>query len=316
MEVVIPTYRPDATLREILERLCSQSLRPRRILVINTGREFWDSSLEKDFSLLEVRHIRKADFDHGGTRHQAMKYTRAPFVCFMTQDAIPENDRLLEELRGALESTSRVGAAYARQLPRPDSKSPEREVRLYNYPDDPEVRGKEDMGRYGVKTFFCSNVCAAYRREIYERVGGFPRHTIFNEDMIYVGHMIEEGYQVAYVPTARVFHSHNYSLSQQLARNFDLGVSQREHPEVFAKTPSEGEGLRCVASVFCTLGRRGKVLSILRLVADSAAKYLGYRLGMRYDTLPPGLVEKLSMNPSYFAFHVGDGNHTYNTIDR
>lgn len=35
------------------------------------------------------------------------------------------------------------------------------------------------------KTFFCSNVCAMYRRSIYEKLGGFVKHTIFNEDMIF-----------------------------------------------------------------------------------------------------------------------------------
>ena len=38
---------------------------------------------------------------------------------------------------------------------------------------------------------------------------------------------------IAYEAEARVLHSHNYTNMQQLRRNFDLGVSQAEHPEVF-----------------------------------------------------------------------------------
>ena len=58
-------------------------------------------------------------------------------------------------------------------------------------------------GQPGIKTFFCSNVCAAYRREIYEELGGFVRHTIFNEDMIYAAKAVEAGYSVAYAADAQ-----------------------------------------------------------------------------------------------------------------
>ena len=39
------------------------------------------------------------------------------------------------------------------------------------------------------KTYFCSNVCAAYKKSIYEEIGGFVKKAIFNEDMIYAGTM-------------------------------------------------------------------------------------------------------------------------------
>lgn len=57
--------------------------------------------------------------------------------------------------------------------------------------------------------------------------------------MIYAGRLIQEGYAVAYAADAKVIHSHNYSCMQQFHRNFDLGVSQAEHPEIFAGVPSE-----------------------------------------------------------------------------
>ena len=58
--------------------------------------------------------------------------------------------------------------------------------------------------------------------------------------------MIQKGYSVVYAADARVYHSHNYSGRQQFHRNFDLGVSQAEHPEIFEGVPSEGEGIRLV----------------------------------------------------------------------
>lgn len=139
--------------------------------------------------------------------------------------------------------------AYARQLPREDSTPVESYTREFNYPAKSRIKSAADLDSLGIKTFFCSNVCAAYRREIYEELGGFVRHTIFNEDMIYAAKAVEAGYSVAYAADAQVVHSHNYTNGQQFHRNFDLGVSQAEHPEIFAAYPSESEGKRMVKDV-------------------------------------------------------------------
>ena len=60
--------------------------------------------------------------------------------------------------------------------------------------------------------------------------------------MIFAGGLIQKGYAVAYAADAKVIHSHNYSGVQQFHRNFDLAVSQAEHPEVFSGGSFRGRG--------------------------------------------------------------------------
>ena len=57
---------------------------------------------------------------------------------------------------------------------------------------------------------------------------------------------MEDDYAIAYVADAKVIHSHNYNCTQQFKRNFDLAVSQADHPEVFGGIRSESEGIRLV----------------------------------------------------------------------
>ena len=102
----------------------------------------------------------------------------------MTQDALPADNRLLEELTAPFLSDDRIAVSYARQLPEKDSGEIERFTRAYNYPEESCVKGKEQLSEMGIKTYFCSNVCAAYKKDIYQELGGFVRHTIFNEDMM------------------------------------------------------------------------------------------------------------------------------------
>ena len=125
--------------------------------------------------------------------------------------------------------------------------------------------------------------------------------------MIFAGHAVEAGYQIAYAADAQVIHSHNYTAMQQLHRNFDLGVSQADHPEVFGRLHSEGEGIRLVKKTAKWLVENGHVLLLPQLVMASGSKYAGYWLGKHYKKLPEGLIRSLTMNPAYWEGEVGDG---------
>lgn len=300
VDVIIPAYRPGKEFGELLGRLKEQHYPISRILVMNTEEEYWDRELEKRFSGLEVYHLKKADFDHGGTRKKAAEMSDGDIMVFMTQDALPADKNLIGNLIRPVLENEKVGAAYARQLAKKDCGFLERYTRTFNYPEKSCVRWEKDTAKYGIKTYFCSNVCAAYDRKIYGEIGGFTDRAIFNEDMIYAGTMAKRGYGIAYAGDACVWHSHNYSCVQQLHRNFDLGVSQAENPEIFASVPSEGEGIRLVKKSLAYLLKTGHVWLVPKLFFQSAFKYAGYFLGKRYEKLPKSLILKLTMNRTYW----------------
>lgn len=299
IDIVVPVYRPGSELRRLLVSLMEQTVRPARILLINTEEKYFDESCIRGIDDVRVVHIRKEEFDHGGTRHMAASMLSGEFLLFMTQDAVPADDRLLEELLRPFED-ARVCAAYARQLPRPDCGPLERYARNFNYGPDSRVKTAEDLPELGIKTFFCSNVCAMYRRSAYEESGGFVRHTIFNEDMIFAGKLIQNGKAVAYCGEAKVLHSHNYSGLQQFHRNFDLGVSQAEHPEIFQAVKSESEGIRMVKQTAGYLLESKKAYLLPKLAWQSGCKYIGYQLGKNYEKLPRWLIGRCTANQDYW----------------
>ena len=152
----------------------------------------------------------------------------------------------------------------------------------------------------GIKAFFASNVCAAYRRQVFDALGGFVPHTIFNEDMIYARKVLDKGYGIAYAAGAKVEHFHNYSGIQQFHRNFDLGVSHAQFPEVFGGIAAESEGIRLVKKGCGYLIKKGKPWLVIKLFWQSGCKYAGYFLGKRYRKLPQKLVVSFSMNRDYW----------------
>lgn len=299
VDVIIPTYRPGKEFRELVKRVLVQEYPVDHIFIMNTGEENWDERIGLISDKVITEHIQKKEFDHGGTRHRAILKSSADIVICMTQDAMPKDRSLVGSLVESFDGTA-VKAAYARQLPARDCGVIECYTREFNYPEQSLIKRKEDLPALGIKTYFCSNVCAAYDRKTYLELGGFVRHTIFNEDMIFAAGLIAHGYAVAYTADARVVHSHNYSGIQQLRRNFDLAVSQAQHPEIFADVPSEGEGIRMVKQTAGYLLRKRPYL-IPKLIWQSGCKYLGFRLGRRYERLPERMVMKLTMNKHYWS---------------
>lgn len=299
VDVIIPVYRPEPSFREILRRLDRQSIRPNRILLINTEERFWREELVLGMERVEVYHIAKEEFDHAATRRKAAALSKAEYMMFLTQDAIPADSKLIEHLLYALQEKG-VAAAFARQLPKKNCHPIERYTRMFNYPDTSFVRSREDRKDLGIRTYFFSDVCAMYRKEEYDKLGGFVERAIFNEDMLFAFQALSCGKKIAYEANARVYHSHNYGNIQYLKRNFDLGVSQAEHPEVFSQVSSEKEGIALVKKTAQYLWRIGKWYDIPQLISNSGFKWLGYQLGKRYRRLSKGMIQRLTLNPAYW----------------
>ncbi len=311
IDVVIPTYKPDARLLQIVNMLEKQTFPVRTIHLINTEKSHLEHLLNQNaltentwkaqHPSLTITHIERAQFDHGATRNIGVKESKgAEYVVLMTQDAVPYGTDLVENLILPMEKDETLAASYARQLANQDAGIAEQISRDFNYPDEPLVKAESDFDKLGIKTYFCSNVCAAYRKTLLDEQGGFPTPSIFNEDMVYAGQILKAGYRIRYSSEAKVIHSHNYGPGAQFHRNFDLGVSQADHPEIFAKASSEGEGKKYVKAVIARMQKEHKALEIPGFVWTCAFRLLGYKLGKNYKRLPKSMIRACSSNKSYW----------------
>lgn len=305
VDIILPTYKPTKQLFDLISLLESQTYPVHKIIIMNTEEKYFERLFQgtrilKLYHNIEVHHLSKREFDHAGTRRRAVSYSKADIFVCMTHDAMPVDTGLIQELVRALMDGDDIAAAYAKQLARPDCRRIERFTRTFNYPDEACVKSAQDIKRLGIKTFFCSNVCAAYNRKIYDALGGFEKRAIFNEDMIYAGHAVKAGKKIAYAADAKVIHSHNFTCMQQFRRNFDLGVSQTDHPEVFGGISSESEGSRLVADTVRYLWDTKNKSLIPYLFLSSAFKLAGYRLGKAYRNLPVKMVRWCSSNRDYW----------------
>ena len=312
IQVIIPVYKPDVKLIKIIDKLRKQTVKPAGINLVWSKTDHEEdavmSRIKRECGDIRILEIPVREFDHGGTRRRAVRNTPCDIFVMMTQDAVPKNDMLIENLTAPLISqmTERtpngtvIACVYGRQLPGRDSSPYEKLSRLHNYSELSRTKTGEDIKKLGIKAFFCSDVCCAYRRDIYEECGGFVRSTVFNEDMIMASRFLDKGYAVRYEATAAVIHSHDYSAMEQLRRNFDLGASQAMFPDVFGGISSESEGIKFAVSSIKLLIKKGRPLLVPGFCIQCFFKLVGYRLGKKYASLPNAVIMKLASNKNYW----------------
>ncbi|WP_419741927.1 glycosyltransferase family 2 protein [Paraclostridium dentum] len=298
ISIIIPTRNAEKYIDTLIRNLINQTIKPSEIIVIDTASKDNTKSICNKFSIVKFLEINDGEFDHGGTRNKAAKQAKGDILIFMTQDAMPKNDRFIEELIKPLNDNT--VATYGRQLPRENASPIEIFARKFNYSDKNITKSKADIYKLGVKTFFLSNVCSAFKTESFWNVGGFPEKTIMNEDMIISSKLIFNDKKVCYSSKAEVIHSHDYTYIQQFKRNFDVGVVFTDSSYYFRGVKSESEGIKYVKSAIGYLVKEKKVYLIPHLIVDSGFRFIGYKLGKNYKKIPLKLVKKMSMHSFYF----------------
>lgn len=297
--LVIPTLNAGERWVDCLEQIQGQSLKPRRLLNIDSASTDATPSLAQSAGF-EVVRIERRQFNHGATRQWAAQYLDdCDIIVFLTQDAILASPDALNELAGCFEDAT-VAVAYGRQLPHPGATAIEAHAREFSYGVQSSRKDARAVEQLGAKVFFCSNSFAAYRRSTLLELGGFGGNLILGEDMEFAARAIKAGYANVYCASASVFHSHDYTVLQTLARYFDIGVFDHANPWMRREFGSHsGEGLRFIASELRYLIKRAPQ-QLPRAILQAMAKFLGYRLGLLERLLPLNLKRKLSMQPGFW----------------
>lgn len=280
ISVIIPTLNAEHEIDGLLIALEHQSIQPVDILIVDSASEDKTIELVRQHKRVRLLKIDRQDFNHGTTRDMALRESRGDVVCFLTQDAVPVSDDYLERLVAPMLDDSDIALVSGRQLPKADARRFEQLVRGFNYPDWPSVRSKCDLEKLGIKTFFASDVCSAYRRTAYLECGGFD-HVNTNEDMLMAARFIASGLKVAYEPRAEVYHSHNLTPSQQFARNRAVGFFLETHADELMHASEIGEGGRLAKMVSSQLLREGNLTEFIAFGVDCCARLLGNRAGRR-----------------------------------
>lgn len=299
VSVIIMTLNAEMYIKAQLDVLCKQSIKPLEIIIADS--ESTDKTVEiaKSYDLVKIITIKRSEFDHGGSRDLALKESVGDFILFFTQDAVIEQENYIEQITSNFDDES-VAMVCARQKAKPDAVHYERLIREFNYPMAKKTRTKADIEIMGIKAFYMSDACSAYRRTAYFDLGGFEHPILTNEDMLIAARALEKGYKTVYDPNAYVLHSHNFTCKQEFKRNFDVAAFMTTHKDVFAGMKIEGEGMKLVKYVSKNLLSHLHFFSFIKFGMICIAKFTGNRKGRGVENMSLKDIRKNSGLPSWW----------------
>ncbi len=278
ISVIIPTLNAGADIGKLLSKLLSQDIKPLEIIIIDSSSEDNTVDIAKGLGAKTIV-IPRRSFNHGKTRNTAAVEAKGDILVFVTQDALPMDNTLINRLTEPLKRPD-IAAAYGRHIPKDDALPLEVFARHFNYPEIGVIKGMDDLKKYGIKTFFFSDVCSAIKTKSFFKVGMFSEGIKANEDMLIAAKLIVNGYKVAYVPEAKVIHSHNYSLLKQFRRYFNIGSSLKVNRWIFNYARPEGEGLRFIKEQIRFVVDQRRSFWIPYIFLESVTKYAGFKIGL------------------------------------
>ena len=294
--IVVFTLNPGPSFATFFESVTVQTCKSLDLILVDSGSTDCTVPLSK-WDGFRLVNSPKSDFNHGATREMARKLSGADIVVLMTQDAIAVNSFLIEKLVEPI-IAGKASFSYARQIPRKKAGFFEAFPRHFNYPEESHIRGIEDVDKYGVYTFFCSNSCAAYLNSALDEIGGFCP-TLTNEDYFVAARLLQKGHKIAYVAEAMIEHSHPYTLCEEFKRYFDTGYVRAENPWVQQIVgQAEGRGKQYFKELLSVL-LKTKPWLIPYAIVNSFVKLLGFRVGY-YSLNAPKWWKKMMSGQSYF----------------
>jgi rhamnosyltransferase len=282
--VIIPTYNAGRRFAELLDGLQKQTLKPEQILVVDTGSTDETCKAARDRNCT-VNVIKRSDFDHGTTRNLAASRSQGEFMVFLSQDAVPADERMIDELIKPMMADPNIAVCYGRQIPRPNAGPLERFAREFNYPEESVLKNRSSIKSLGMKTFFCSNSCSAFRRSIFNELGGFKNNVIVNEDMLYAAQAILKGYSVYYSAAAKVCHSHPFGTVRTFKRYFNIGRFFAENRRILKQAGLGRYSGDMIKAGMRTFWRKRTPYYMAALLFEFIVKAIACKLGWFYQPL-------------------------------
>lgn len=298
--IVIMTLNAGSGFKKLLDSIEMQDYLIHRKLIADSSSEDDTVALGEKYHY-EILPIKRQNFNHGDTRRKCAEYlTNIDIIVYLTQDVILFDAKSIRQLIEVF-SDVKVAASYGRQLPHIGASPMAAQARLFNYPGESRIKSYEDKENLKIKAPFLSDSFAAYRVTALNEVGNFP-HVIVSEDMYVGAKLLIAHHKIAYVAEACAYHSHDYTLLQELKRYFDIGVFQAREPWIRQEFGgAEGEGLKLVKDQLAYLYTHKGISSIPKAIFVNFIKLIGYRLGVCEKYLPRYIKKRLSGQSYFFS---------------
>jgi glycosyltransferase involved in cell wall biosynthesis len=223
ISIIVRTLNETRHLEDLLNGIACQLTEglSHEVIVVDSGSTDGTLELAERHGCV-IRHIARDEFSFGRSLNIGCETATGDLLVIISGHCVPVDEHWLINLVQPL-IEGRATYTYGQQLGGPDSHFSECRIYGKYYPDDP---ARAQNG------FFCNNANAALLQQAWA-THRFDEELTGLEDMELAQRLVQNGGNVLYVPTARVYHHHDESWRQVRRRYEREAIAlQRIMPQV------------------------------------------------------------------------------------
>ena len=209
--VIVPAYNAASTIATCIESLLAQRTADTfEIVVVDDGSTDDTAEIARRYS--EVKILQPPNRGAAAARNLGALEARGHVLCMIDADCVATPGWL-----AALEAAIRAGADGAKGTLLSKQKEVVARFTQLEYEDRYD---RMDPAR---PIDFIDTGSAAYRRDLFLKVGGFDENLVEDEDQELSFRLAERGGNLRFVPEAKVYHRHPTTPLAYARRKFDIG---------------------------------------------------------------------------------------------
>jgi rhamnosyltransferase len=273
-----------------MKKLRSQNYQDFEVIVVDSGSTDGTLGIVKEYGY-KFYCIPSEEFHHSRTRNLGAEFSRGDYLVYITQDALPLDNKFLEKLMEWLKD-DRVAGVYGRQKAYPCATPMEKFFYSYFYPNERKVityADLENLTEFYVSHVYVSDVCSAIKKDIWEKIN-FDKNIIMAEDKKWAIDVLRAGYNLIYEPKATIYHSHNYSITSVFKRRFYDSIAMKQ---ICNSSVAASKGFLYLLNEMKYLMKNHKAWIPYALVYNFA-RFTGFGLGLNYKRIPSVIEKRMS----------------------
>lgn len=281
--VICPLFKAEKYIDLLVESLLIQEdVSIVEVLLVLTDtdgdeRRMIEKWQEKD-KRIKLDVITEKEFSHSLTREKVAMKAKGDILVFVTQDVEIRDKKWLAKLVAPIEN-GEADATYSRQKTKYNNI--EKYTRESNYGEKSFVVTKEDIPKYGLKTFFFSDAASAILKSKFIELGGYDGKKLpISEDMYFAYKLIMNSGKIKYCADSVVYHSHKFSLKQIYDRYKLTGKFFKEN-SYLDQYGTNNSGAKMAKHVLKRILQEKRFMLLLRYPFDMGARLVGMRIGKK-----------------------------------
>ncbi|GAB4167840.1 MAG: glycosyltransferase family 2 protein [Calditrichia bacterium] len=215
ISVIIPSYNSEKTIRQCIDSLLNQSVKPLEIIIADSSDDHTPAIIKKEYPTCKLIHFPKKT-DPGTARNKAIKISTGDIIACIDSDCVADNN-WLKNIREMHENNPTVSAIGGSVIPANDKND---RIGWAGYMAEFREYLPIHKASY-VRHIPTCNI--SYKKSVFEGNRGFNPMYYPQEDMIFNFQITSNGGKILFSPEILVKHYHRSELKNFFQHQKKIG---------------------------------------------------------------------------------------------